>query len=173
MKPILDLPGIGPHFASKLAEMGISTIEQFVATPSTELIEIQGVGARRLEILLEAASRVVELPKGSPVAQETLVQDAESQISQDSHTSVKEVKAPTSPKNVPKTASKKKAVDGKDSKKVKAKNKSKDKGEVSKRKSKGKAAAAKKAAEKKAKKAEAKKAKSKKKNKKSRKSKKK
>ena len=162
MKSIMDLPGIGPHMASKLADMGISTVDQFVATPSEKLLEIPGLGVRRIETFLEAASQIVGLPKEPPVAQETPVQAAAPKSSRGSETNADAATAPILQKKAPKKVNKKKASDGKDSKEAKAKNKSK-----------AKVAAAKRAADKKAKKAAAKKEKRKKKDKKSRKSKKK
>jgi len=173
MKSIMDLRGIGPHLASKLAEMGISTIEQFVATPSEKLLEIPGLGMRRIETLLEVASQIAGPPKEPPVAQEKPVQATTPKSSQGSETNAEAATGPILAKKTTKKANKKKASDGKDSKKAKAKNKSKDKKKASIKKSKAKAAAAKRVADKKAKKAAAKKKKRKKKAKKSRKAKKK
>ena len=180
MIPILDLPGIGPHLASKLTEMGISTAEQFAATSPTVLLEIPGIGARRVETLLEAAQRlIVSAPEGLPTSRNAPVRVAAPKASRDDRSNVEstdiadDVTVPAAPKKAAKKAEKKKAAKSKASKKTKAKDKLDDKKEDSKKKSKKKAAAAKKAAAKKAKKAESKKGKARKKDKKDRKSKKK
>ena len=176
MTPILDLPGIGPHLEKKLVEMGLKTVEQFAATSPTALAGIPGIGARRAEVLLEAARRITAIsPKGPAKPRKTPARAKASKTSADAAAKTEviaandDATAPTPPKAAGKKADKKKAAKGKDPKKVKAKNKK----ESSKKKAKEKVAAAKKAAAKKAKKAAAKKDSARKKKKKNRKSKKK
>ncbi|MCK0103850.1 helix-hairpin-helix domain-containing protein [Pseudohalocynthiibacter sp. F2068] len=177
---ILDVPGIGPHLASKLTEKGISTAEEFAATSPTALLEVPGIGARRVEILLKAARQVItDAPKVYPKSHKASVRAAASKVSGDARAKAEdtaiadEAMTPAVPKKAAKKTNKKKADKGKASKKAKAKNKSKEKKQASKKKSKEKAAAAKKAAAKKSKKAAVKKGKARKKDKKDRKSKKK
>ncbi len=179
MTLILDIPGIGPNLASKLTEKGISTAEEFAATSPTALLEVPGIGARRVEILLEAARRAITgAPKALPKSRKAPVRAVASKTSGNVRAKVKdtaiaeEVMASAAPMKADEKADKKKAAKGKASKKEKAKNKSKDKKEASKKKSKEKATAAKKAAAKKAKKAAVKKAKAGKKDKKDKKDKK-
>ncbi len=179
MTPILDLSGIGPNLATKLAEIGILTAEQFAATSPTALVKVPGIGARRVEILLEAARRAITgAPKRPPKSRKAPVRAVASKASGDARAKIEdtaaadEVMVPAAPMKADKKTDKKKSAKGKAAKK-KAKNKSKDKKETSKKKSKVKAAADKKAAAKKAKKAAAKKGKARKKDKKDRMSKKK
>lgn len=128
MTPILDLPGIGPHLATKLAEIGISTAEQFAATSSKTLLEVPGISTRRVESLLEAARRATtDAPKEFPKSPTALVPAVASKASGDARDKVEdttiadEILVPVAPEKVAKRTDKKKEAKGKVSKKAKAK----------------------------------------------------
>lgn len=128
MTPIVDLPGIGPHLARKLAEMDISTVEQFAATPSATLLEVPGLGARRIESLLEVARQSVKnAPKERPESPGPVVRVVKAKASQDAPEKVAntiiadEVAGPAAPMKAAKKTGEKKVGKGKAPKKAKGK----------------------------------------------------
>lgn len=115
MTPILDLSGIGPNLATKLAEIGILTAEQFAATSPTALVKVPGIGARRVEILLEAARRAITgAPKRPPKSRKAPVRAVASKASGDARAKIEdtaaadEVMVPAAPMKADKKTDKKK-----------------------------------------------------------------
>ena len=59
MKPVTDIPGIGPAMAMELARAGITSAESFAKTPPAALTELRGIGPLRAKTLLDAAQDLV------------------------------------------------------------------------------------------------------------------
>ncbi|PHP26169.1 helix-hairpin-helix domain-containing protein [Limimaricola cinnabarinus] len=55
MRPVTDIPGVGPALAMLLRERRITSVAEFAATPPADLTTIRGIGEQRVEALLAAA----------------------------------------------------------------------------------------------------------------------
>jgi len=66
---IEDLEGAGPKLREKLIRAGIETVQDLLKTPMEEILEIQGIGEKTAEKLIEEAKEL-EVRRGRELAEE-------------------------------------------------------------------------------------------------------